>query len=109
MTDDPKEFCVMLQLRTNDPRLTAEAINEALGSGNASAFAMMRRAVLQHLPKDVTRMIAVFPVEHARMLMMLHEIHGEQIAAQLREGGIAANADGIFVRPPPDYVPPTQE
>ena len=101
-------FCVMLQVETHDARLSEAVLTEALSSGNAGEFAKVRFAVLQHLPKDVTRLVAVFPVEHARLLMMLHETHGEQIAEFLREHGIAKEGEGGFVRPPPDYVPPTR-
>lgn len=96
------EFAVMLIVKTNDARLTEEALIEALGSNEAAAFAKVRRTVLQHLPRDVERLVAVFPVEHARALMQLHEAFGEKIAAELGE-------DSIFARPPPDYVPPTRE
>jgi hypothetical protein len=101
-------FCVMVQISTRDARLSEDVMTRALDSAHAGEFAKIRRAVLQHLPKDVERVIAVFPVEHARMLMMLHELHGEDIAKFLREQGIVADADGAFVRPPTDYVPPTR-
>jgi hypothetical protein len=95
-------FCVLLQVETHDARLSEQALVEALDSGMAGEFAKIRHAILQHLPKDVTRLIAVFPVEHARALMMLHEAHGEALRERGQEG------EGGFVRPPPDYVPPTR-
>jgi hypothetical protein len=101
-----RAFCVMLQVETTDPRLTLEAIEDAFKT--AGGTATLRRAVLQHLPQDVTRLISVMPVNQARMLMMLHEAAGEDIAKQLREMGIPAE-DTNFLRPPPDYVPPTTE
>lgn len=106
---EPHEFCVMLQIRTTDPRLSAEALTEALDSGEARHFAFVRRAMLQRLPKDVARLVAVFPVEHAKLLMLLHEAMGDDIAAHLRAHGIETSATGVAVRPPPDYVPPTRD
>jgi hypothetical protein len=102
---DKHAFCVMLQIETTDPRLSVEAMAEAMQS--AGGVARLRHAVLQHLPKDVARLIAVFPVEQAKMLMKLHEAVGEDIAEKLREKGL--DADPLFQRPPSDYVPPTQE
>lgn len=103
---DKQAFCVMLQVETADPRLTLDAIEDAFKT--ASGTAKLRQAVLQHLPKDVTRLIAVMPVNQARMLMLLHQAAGEDIAKQLREAGIQAE-DTNFLRPPPDYVPPTND
>jgi hypothetical protein len=110
MADSEKRFsfAVMLQVTTTDPRLSQEAIVTMLNAGQASGFAAMRRAVLQHVPKDVSRVIALFPLEHAKMLMMLHEAAGEDITKFCREQGWIAEDDGtLFVRPPADYVPPT--
>jgi hypothetical protein len=101
-------FVVMLQIKTTDPRLSGDAIAAAMRSGAPGEFARMRRVLMHALPRDVERVIALLPVEHAKMLMMLHEAYGEDIARFLREQGIAPNADGSFVRPPPGYVPPTR-
>ena len=103
---DKHAFCVVLQVETHDPRLSLDAIHEALKT--AGSMARMRHTVLQHLPKDVTRLIAIMPVNEARMLMMLHEAAGAEIANMLREMGIPIG-DTNFIRPPPDYVPPTTE
>jgi hypothetical protein len=84
----------MLRIETNDPRLAEDAISV----DTARDSARLRRAVLQHLPKDVTRVIAVFPVEHAEMLMLLHEAVGKELMGE-----------PVADRPPPDYVPPTRE
>jgi hypothetical protein len=106
---DRHSFVVMLQIQTNDPRLTEKAIAKALGAGQPGGFARMRHAILQHLPKDVTRVIALFPVAHAKLLMMLHEANGEAIAKILQEKGLISEDDGtIVVRPPAGYVPPTR-
>jgi hypothetical protein len=90
-------FCVLLQITTRDPRLTEAKIVAALNGGSAGAFAAIRHAVLSRLPKDVERLVAIMPLEQAQDLMALHEqvqeIRGEQPPG----------------RPPPDYVPPTND
>jgi hypothetical protein len=88
-------FAALLIVETNDPRLSEEAF--ATGHETAASTARIRRAVLQHLPKDVQRLVAVMPVEHAIALTTLHEAVGEELFG------------GLFRRPPPDYVPPTRE
>jgi hypothetical protein len=91
-------FAVLLIVETKDPRLSEEALTEALGSNEAATFAKVRRAVLQHLPKDVQRLVAILPVERARLLMQLDEFVATQIAGE------------PMTHPaPPDYVPPTRE
>ena len=105
MRTESYEFAVMLLVKTTDPRLTPKAIDEAMTT--AGGVAGLRRVVLQHLPRDVSRLVAVIPTEHAQMLMMLHEAAGEDIAAYLRKVGIETEA--AFKRPPPDYVPPTRD
>jgi hypothetical protein len=100
-------FCVMLQVTTSDARLSEQAVAESLGTGKASAFAKLRHAVLQHVPRDVSRVIALMPVEHAKLLMQLHEAFGDEIVAHLKAAGIKADEDGTILRPPADYVPPT--
>jgi hypothetical protein len=106
MMPDKHAFCLLLQVETSDPRLTIEAIDDA--AQTAAGMAALRRAILQHLPKDATRLIAVMPVNQARLLTMLHEAYGEAIVDGLRAAGIDM-ASPNFVRPPADYVPPTQE
>lgn len=96
------EFAVLLIVKTNDARLTEEALSNALGSKEASQFARVRQAILKQLPKHVERLVAVFPVEHAKMLVNLHEVYGETIAEQLGQ-------ESPFAYPPADYVPPTRE
>jgi hypothetical protein len=98
-------FVVMLQITTDDPRLSETRLIEALHSGKAEGFAAARTAVMQRLPEDVTRLIAVMPVEQARLLMMLHESVGSDIAGYLRKAGFEVE-DPEFRRPPPDYIPP---
>jgi hypothetical protein len=90
-------FAVLLQVTTNDPRLTEEKLASALESTSPGAFAAIRHAVLSRLPKDVERLIAVLPIEHMRALMLLHEAVGDTLGAD------------PFVRPPPGYVPPTRD
>jgi len=94
-------FCVMLVLDTADPRLSGEAIDEAMLTPRG--VDQLRRAILQHLPKDVARVAAVFPVMHAKLLMDLHVTFGDEIARQL------GREDATAMRPPPGYVPPTTE
>ncbi|HEY2617013.1 MAG TPA: hypothetical protein VGI78_06720, partial [Acetobacteraceae bacterium] len=81
-------FCVMLELDTSDPRLTEEAIVTAMASNTARDVARLRRAVTQHLARDVSRVIAIYPVEHAKMLMQLHDAVGEEIQATLKRAGL---------------------
>ena len=78
-------FVVMLQGETDDPRLSPPAVALLASRG---AFAAVRAAVLDLVPRDVTRVIAILPVEHARLLMMLHEAVGEDLGAE------------PFIRPP---------
>lgn len=96
-------FAVLLIVETADPRLSEEGLATALNSGEASHFAAVRRAVLQHLPKDVQRLVAVFAVEQAKLLMQLHEAVGNDIAQAVGDDR------PVFVRPPPGYIPPTTE
>jgi hypothetical protein len=93
----PHTFAVLLQVTTNDPRLTEAKLNAAMENGRAGAFAAIRHAVLSRLPKDVERLVAVLPIEHMRALMLLHEAVGDELGAE------------PFGRPPPDYVPPTRD
>jgi hypothetical protein len=85
---------VMLQIETDDPRLSDGALAKF---GSIEAVAAVRAAVVDVVPRDIARVIAVFPVEHARLLMMLHEAVGKDLG------------NGAFVRPPAGYVPPTRE
>lgn len=84
---------VMLEIQTNDDRLDPDNINV----DTATATAALRVAVLANL-KQVTRVIAVLPVEHAKAMMMLHEAAGEMLMGER-----------MAERPPADYIPPTQE
>jgi hypothetical protein len=86
---------VMVQVETDDPRLTPAGLVASVGSARGTQA--MRDIVLSHLPGAVTRLIAVMPEHQARMLMMLHEAVGARLG------------DGPFVRPPPGYVPPTRD
>jgi hypothetical protein len=84
---------VMVQIETNDPRLDPDNICV----GTVRDTAALRVAVLANL-KRLTRVIAVFPPEHAKALMLLHEAMGEELTGEQM-------AD----RPPPDYIPPTRD
>jgi uncharacterized protein (DUF2336 family) len=86
------KVAVLVILDTDDRRLTPEAIDSAMAT--AGGVHRLRKAVLDRFARDMTRLVAVMPEEHARMLMLLHEAVGEDL------GG-----DG-FVRPPKDFVPP---
>ena len=59
-------FAVLLQVTTNDPRLTEAKLTAAMESGRAGAFVAIRHAVLSRLPKDVERLVAILPIEHMR-------------------------------------------
>lgn len=86
------KFIAMVQIETDDPRLTIERI--VAGVRTASDTAATRQAIMDQLPHKVTRVVAYMPEEHARLLMLLHEAVGEEIG---KRG---------FVRPPADYVAP---
>lgn len=88
-------IAVLVQIETDDPRLDPSSDMVA----TAERTALVRQAVIDNLP-NLTRLIAVMPIEHSRLLMMLHEAHVEDIAKRLGTTG------GAFVRPPRDYVPP---
>lgn len=95
--------CALVQIETNDPRLAPSAISV----DTAAKTRRLRAAVMQHMPRDVTRLIAVMPAEHAQMLMMLHELVGDDIAAGMRSHGV--DAEGVAARPPSDYVAPAHQ
>jgi hypothetical protein len=100
-------FVVMLEIEASDPRLSETAISAAIASNTAKDAAALRRLIMQSLPKDVVRVIAMFPTAHAKMLMQLHEAVGEDIADFLQQEGISTRSP--FHRPPKDYVPPTRD
>jgi hypothetical protein len=89
------KLIVMVQIETDDPRLAPSADMVA----TAERAKEVRQAVIDNLPR-LTRLIAVLPEEHARLLMMLHEAHGKELAKH-------TGTSGAFVRPPADYKPPT--
>ena len=91
----PKRFriAVILEIETDDPRLSADACNNAHES--AAATAEVRRAILRTLPGGVKRVVAVTGPEMMKLLLRTHETAAE----------IAGVAD-IFSRPPRDYEPP---
>lgn len=93
---EPFPFAVLLIVETSDPRLSAERLAETADS--PANTAQVRRAVLQHLPKDVRRVAAVMPIEHAKALILLHEAVGHEITG----------ASSIVPRHP-DYVAPSTE
>jgi hypothetical protein len=86
------KVAVLLIIETDDARLSPERLDEAMT--DATATRALRRAVLAHIPRRVTRVVAVMPEEHARLLMMLHEAVGTDLGAE------------PFQRPTPDYEPP---
>jgi hypothetical protein len=86
-------IAVMLELETNDPRLSKETLAEM---PDVRTLAKARRAVLQHIPKDVQRVIAILPVEQAKHLMLLHEAVGRELGVEITHHV-------------PGFVPPTQE
>lgn len=101
--NDPiAQYCVMLTVL--DRKFPLAAVYRAMQAGPAGV-AQARRSVLAGLPKTIVRLVAVFPEEHASMLMQLHELYGAQIARQI---GIDPDAIAA-VRPPKAYIPPTQE
>lgn len=100
-------FAVMLLIQTDDPLLSPEAIERDFDPPTKESFAKLRARLLRRLPTDISRVVAVFPVEHARMLMQLHDALGDELTAELRAQGV--DAVSPYVRPPSDYVPPTTE
>jgi hypothetical protein len=89
-------FAVMLVVETDDRALSEDAIVTALRT--AAGTARMRHNVLKSLPGSVQRLVAVFPEDHAQMLMMVHTAIGEDLTGEEQ-----------YERPPPDYVPPTRD
>jgi hypothetical protein len=74
-----------------DPRLSEAAL--ANFAQSVQAVAVTRAAVLEALPRDVTRVVGVMSVEVAQDLMRMKEI-----------------LDGKTARSPPaGYVPPTRD
>lgn len=92
---------VMLEIATSDPRLAPDAIDQ--GMTTVQGVARIRQAIVKSLPKAIERVVAVLPVEHAKALMLLHEVLGEDIAKQL------AIDEKLTVYPPDGYVPPTRD
>jgi hypothetical protein len=88
-------FVAIVQIETSDPRLSEESLGRIHDS--ARNVAIVRAAVLQHLAKDVQRLIAVMPIEEARTLMLLHEAVGDELGVE------------VASRPPPGYIPPTRD
>lgn len=93
---EKRTLAVIVEIETNDPRLDP-AVLDNIGI-DPSLAARARRAVLQHLPRNVIRVVATMPVPMLKHMMMLHEVIGDRIT-----GGETA------VRPHPDYVPPTRD
>jgi hypothetical protein len=91
------EFAALILIATDDPVLSKTGIVDSMRT--ASGASALRHAVLKHLPADLTRLVAVMPVEESRLIMMLHEAVGREIT-----GG-----RDVFQRPPGDYVPPTRD
>jgi hypothetical protein len=96
-------FAALLIVETSDPRLSEDTLAQAIETAGGVAGA--RRALLQHLPKDVARVVAIMPEAEAWQLCRLHEMIGMDLAEKL---GIDPETVR-FRRPPSDYVPPTRE
>lgn len=94
MANEKTAMGVLLIVETDDPRLSAAELDK---EGTTQRMARIRAAVLQRIPKDVTRVVAVLPPYELEVLMRIRE----QI-------GIDAGLEP-FVRPPPGYVKPTTE
>lgn len=86
---------VMLILDTDDPRLSQLTLSNT--QPDARDVSRARAAVLQRIPKDVERVVAILPIGEMQFLLNMRE--------QL---GIEAGAEP-YVRPPPGYVKPTSE
>jgi hypothetical protein len=88
-------FCVLLEVQTNDPRLTMERVQSA--NKSAKAISAVRAALLDVLPSDVERVVAIMDVREAK--------------AAMRVWGQVKSEMGLdeFAKPPGDYVPPTRD
>lgn len=80
---------VMVELETDDPRLLADSIDVS----TVQAVTRLRQAVVDALP-GMSRLVAVMPVETARLMMAAHE------------HAVTVSGADAFVRPPAAYVPP---
>jgi len=100
-------FALLLIVETANPDLAEERLEAALSEMTPQSLSRVRRQILKCLPQDVRRVAAVFPVEHAKLLLQLHEAIGEDLRQDLREAGF--DPPQLFTRPPPSYVPPGQE
>jgi hypothetical protein len=90
-----RRVVVVLELEgISDPRLSEEALESA--SESPAAVARVRAAVLAALPKRVSRVVAVMPVETAQLMMSGFD-------AAMSSVGRAPKM------PHPDYVPPTRD
>jgi hypothetical protein len=87
------QVCAIVQIESDDPRLDPDALEV----DTPAKAAALRRAVLKSLPRKVTRVIAVLPVDFAKLMLHAHE-QAAEIA------GLAT-----VLRPPAGYVPPTRE
>jgi hypothetical protein len=74
------KFIAMVQIETDDPRLTIERV--VGGVRTAQGASEMRQAILEQLPHRVTRLVACMRVEQARLLLRLHEAVGKELGVQ---------------------------
>lgn len=96
MTEPGKTtFIAMVQIETDDPRLTIDRLTT--GVRTAEAAAEIRQAILEQIPGKITRLIAFMPEAQAKALMALHEI----MLAEMKAPG--------FRRPPANYVAPKDQ
>jgi hypothetical protein len=87
------QACVIVEISTDDARLDPDNLD----TSTVSAAAALRRAVLAAMPKDVTRVVMVAPVEVAKLMCLAHD------------AAVAETGHGSVHRPPPAYVPPTRD
>lgn len=85
---------MILEIETDDPVLSADAVNNAHDS--AAATEKLRRAILRTLPGGVKRVVAVTGPEMMKAMLRSHELAAE----------IAGVHETVFSRPPRDYEPP---
>lgn len=88
----PFRIAVILEIETDDPRLSAENCNAA--SESARATERVRVALMGTLPKGVRRVVAITSPELMRTVLHTHELACEITGVSM------------FQRPPRDYEPP---
>lgn len=92
------KICAMIEIETDDPRIVSLHMRDL--TATVERATAVRAAFIEQLPDKITRLIALFPMEHARLLMQLHQAVGEDIAE-------ATGIKAPFVMPPAGYEPPS--